>query len=118
MQLFLSDAPAASTGTFPPRSLGAARPDATAALCQTKHLAGVRGSDGNTPQPLPCRGEEVKLCQKKFMARLASQELQETSQLATWGISKRVSQPPLLNRDLRVCSISAWSFDSTLVTSC
>lgn len=45
----LSDAPAASTGTFPPRSLGEAQPDATAALCQPKHLAGVRGWAGNMP---------------------------------------------------------------------
>lgn len=61
MELFLSNALATSTGTFfPPLLLGAARPDATAALCQTKHLEGVGGSDGNTPQPLPCSHEEVK----------------------------------------------------------
>lgn len=60
MEIFLSNALATSTGTFPPHLLGAAWPDATAALCQTKHFEGVGGSDGNTPQPLPCSHEEVK----------------------------------------------------------
>lgn len=36
------------------------------------------------------------------------------------GISKRVSHLPLLNRDLRVHSIHAWSFDygHLLLTHC
>lgn len=106
MELFLNDALAASTRTFPPRLLGAAWPDATAALCQTKLLAGVRGSDGNTPQLLPCRAEKIKAMYKTFTAPLARQELQETSQLAMREISRYAAH--FLPHFAQQCPHSLW----------
>lgn len=102
----LSNAPATGMTTFPPCSLGTAQPDATAALCQPKHLRGVQLQMGTCPSHFP---EEVKLRAKNLRARPARQEFQETPQLARQGICK-LSHPPLLNRDLSICSTSTWEF--------
>lgn len=65
-----------------------AQPDATAALCQPKHLTGAQLQMGTCPSCFP---EKVKLRAKILTAQLARQELQETPQLASQGICKRLT---------------------------
>lgn len=61
----LSDAPATGMRTFSLCSQGTAQPDATAVLCQPKHLTGVQLQMGTCPSRFP---EKVKLRAKNLTA--------------------------------------------------
>lgn len=113
-ETILSDAPATGMRTFPSCSLGTAQPDATAALCQPKHLTGAQLQMGTCPSCFP---EKVKLRAKILTAQLARQELQETPACKPGDLQAAHT---------RICSTGTTAFaapkrgnfDSIVVTSC